>query len=262
MTAVDQNHPRRVIVMGASNVTLGLPTIVECARSGITGPLKLEIADGHGRSYGKWTSIPFRSVPGHSICSVPPELDPSTPTYAVLSDIGNDLVYGITPEQTSQWVREVAERLATAGVEIVMTGLPLASVHRLSRARFNFFRTIFFPGSPLQFQGLVEKVEELNAAVRAIAADVDARVVELDGSWYGLDPIHFRRSRRKFAWSRIFSEWTDWQECPSGSPGFSISLIRKIQLWRSKPQEYRSFGKSREHERTIFLDQETEIRFF
>ena len=95
----------------------------------------------------------------------------------------NDLVYGVSIEQITQWVRVVAERLANCGIEIVMTELPLGSVRNLSRARFNFFRTVLFPGSPLRFDGLIDKAESLNAAVHDIAKSVNASVVELDGSW-------------------------------------------------------------------------------
>ena len=66
----------------------GLPTIVHLIRSGFCGPLNIEIADGHGRSYGKWTSVLFRSVPGHSISSVPPTLSANEIGNAVLADIG------------------------------------------------------------------------------------------------------------------------------------------------------------------------------
>jgi hypothetical protein len=252
-----QGTGRRVVICGASNVTLSLPTIVHHVRAGFTGPVQMDIADGHGRSYGDWTNVLFRKVPGHREGEVS-DLHTFEHRHALLTDIGNDLVYGVSVQQIAGWVSEVAQRLADQSFELTITGLPLASVQSLSKARFGFFRTLFFPTSPLKFDGLQTKVEELNHLVRQIAANVGAAVVEPKGDWYGLDPIHIRRKARPAAWTEVFEQWKTWN--PTDIPSFS--LLRKLTLWRSKPQKQQVFGKLRSHQRLVNLDSETAIRFF
>ncbi|MFK7820710.1 MAG: hypothetical protein AB8G99_18475 [Planctomycetaceae bacterium] len=260
MTNVDldpQTNSRRVVVLGASNVTLGLPTIVHHVRSGFTGPLQMDIADGHGRSYGDWTSVLFRRVPGHHEGAVP-DFESHHQKHALLTDIGNDLVYGTDAGQIAAWVSDVAHRFADVGAELTMTGLPLASVHSLSKNRFRFFRTLFFPSSPLRYDGLISKVEELDARIKEIAIDVGAAKVDPEAEWYGLDPIHIRRSDRSAAWTHVLKSWHSWEPRETRD----LSLLTKIRLWRSKPQQRQLLGKLRCHQQVVRLDHETTIRFF
>src|SRR5205807_8069752 len=56
--------PRRVVVLGASNVSLGFGTIVETAARLWGAPLDLLAAFGHGRSYGLRKSVLGRELPG------------------------------------------------------------------------------------------------------------------------------------------------------------------------------------------------------
>ena len=62
----NQAHERpRVVVLGASNVTRGISTIVETAQLAVGGPIDLYAAFGHGRSLGLYTR-----VLGRGLCSL------------------------------------------------------------------------------------------------------------------------------------------------------------------------------------------------
>src|SRR3990172_7889601 len=97
---------RRVILLGASNLTRAISTVVETAWLGIGGPLEILAALGHGRSYGMNSSVLGRVLPGIVPCGLWPALAllPQAPTFALVTDIGNDLGYGVSAGQIMHWV--------------------------------------------------------------------------------------------------------------------------------------------------------------
>jgi hypothetical protein len=68
----------------------------------------------------------------------------------LVTDVGNDILYGFSAEQTLAWVAEALDRLSRVTQDIVLTDLPLASIRRLSNLKFLAFRSILVPrvGSP------------------------------------------------------------------------------------------------------------------
>lgn len=250
---------RRVIVLGASNVTLGLPLIIDMVRAGFDGPLQLDIADSHGRSYGQWTTIPFRSVPGHLESGIWAEQNrPPGSTHAIVTDIGNDLVYGNTVEQTADWVQQCVARLSEQGAEIVMTQLPLASVGTLGRWRYRLFKTIFFPGCKLSLDEIQTLALDLNQRVVAIARSVNATLIQPQPDWFGLDPIHIARQSRIAAWQKILGGLAGW--APPGELMRS-SIPQRLRYWLAKPQRFRRFRREQTADR-CYGDERTRVRFF
>ena len=55
---------RRVILLGASNLTRAISTVIGIAQATLDGPLDIVAALGHGRSYGMWSRVLFRELPG------------------------------------------------------------------------------------------------------------------------------------------------------------------------------------------------------
>ena len=73
------------------------------------------------------------------------------PTRGLITDVGNDILYGFSAQQTLAWVEEALGRLQSFTQDIVLTDLPLASIRRLSRAKFLAFRSILVPSCRLSF---------------------------------------------------------------------------------------------------------------
>ena len=85
----------RVVLLGASNLTRGISTAVETTRRAVGGPAEYFIAMGHGRSYGARSRVMGRGLPGITECGLWGALgDDHSPTYALLTDVGNDVAYG------------------------------------------------------------------------------------------------------------------------------------------------------------------------
>jgi hypothetical protein len=235
---------RRVVLLGASNLTRGIAPAVESACRLWGGPLDILAAYGHGRSYGLRKGVLGRALPGISECGLWQALErrPPAPTAALLTDVGNDLLYGVPVPQIVGWVEACVERLQRVGARIVLTPLPLCSVATLSPARFVFLRSVLFPGCRLSHAMLLEQAGELDRRLRALAREKDLRLAECRLQWYGLDPIHIRRSRLAGAWHEILSQWSD---APLPSAGSRSPWRRWLYLQLLAPERRWLFGRER-----------------
>lgn len=208
----DAGSGRRVVVaLGASNLSRGLPRLVNVARARCGGPIDLVVAAGHGRSYGVNSRVGLRRLPSILWSGLWRALDrlpaATQPACGLVTDIGNDLLYGFSPEQTAGWVEECLGRLAARGVQLAVTRLPLESVARVGPVREWLLKTVYVPGCRLSRDQLVRAAEQLDALVVAEASRHGGTVVDQPGGWYGFDSIHVRRRRLVELWQRCAAAW-------------------------------------------------------
>jgi hypothetical protein len=200
----------RAVLLGASNLKIGLPFLLDRLRRRAGGPVEVLAACGHGRSYGTWSRFLFvRRLPGITSCGLWRDLEgsPPLPTVALLTDVGNDLVYGQDAARIAGWVESCLDRLVGQGAGTVLTLLPLARLEKLTGWQVRLAVSLLFPGRDAPWPGLLDRARDLDARLRRMAAERGARTVEPEAGWYGLDPIHLRRSRRREAWERVLSLW-------------------------------------------------------
>jgi hypothetical protein len=206
----DREPVLRAVLLGASNLRAGLPIVVDGIRRKAGGTVEVLTACGHGRSYGAWSRFLFvRRLPGIAGCGLWPALEERPPlrTLALLTDVGNDLVYGVPVERIAAWIKTCLDRLARHRCEIVMTLLPLQRLERLSPRQVKLATALLFPGRKSLWPGLLEQAHELDERLRRMGQAHGARLVEPAADWYGLDPIHLRRSLRREAWNHVVSQW-------------------------------------------------------
>jgi hypothetical protein len=211
--------PRRVVLLGASNLTRGISTVVETARRVCGSPLEILTALGHGRSYGMTSSVLGRRLPGILQCGLWDALAalPPAPTAALVTDVGNDIVYGASVETILSWIDECVSRLEanmrSAGLAgdrqlpIVLTLVPRESLAAISKWRFTLVRSLAFPGCRLSRNAAISRAESLDEGLQAIAARRGLHTMRPRIEWYGFDPIHIRRRHWSPAWSEILSPW-------------------------------------------------------
>jgi hypothetical protein len=196
-----------VVILGASNVARSLPVVVATAQNVLGNRLDILAAIGHGRGYGVTSYVLGRTLPPILECGLWSALQQraSGARFALLTDVGNDLMYGVTPERIAAWVEECVRRLRSDECQLVMTELPLASVLAIGRRRFEFFKKILFARSQITYAQALDFSRDLNQRLLELAQRYAARVVCPSQDWYGWDPIHIRRRRAPSAWRSIMT---------------------------------------------------------
>jgi hypothetical protein len=237
---------RRAILLGASNIALGMSTIIETVRNAWGRPIEIMAAAGHGRSYGVPTSVLGRGLPSIVACHLWQDMEqrPALPTAALVTDIGNDLIFGHDAEQIVDWLEVCLARLSAVADRLIITRLPIESLLELTPTRLRLVKSVFFPGSKVDLDLAFEQVQQLNLYLTECAHRYGAYVVHPDPQWYGWDPIHIRRRQRAAAWRRVLSCWCDGRMPSRAEP----SLRRWFMTLRMRPFDWRLFGFSRHND--------------
>ena len=241
MVSLESAEPsRRVVLLGASNVTRGIAAVLAACRQCWSEPLDVLCAIGHGRSYGRPSRVLGRRLPGIRECGIWEAIcqrEP-LPSAALVTDIGNDILFGATVDTIVEWVAESMDRLADHGATMIVTELPLESVARLSPARFRLFRRLLFPKSTVEFSQAMQMAGELNERVLALAKRHNAVVARPHLGWYAIDPIHIRYRHFGTAWPELLR---GWNAAVADVPvGHSWKLWLKLRTRR--PLQQRLFG--------------------
>lgn len=229
----DTAAPRRFVMLGASNLTKGIATVIGTAQRQWPGPLEVVTALGHGRSYGRTTRILGRELPGILQCDLWPALNqaPRVPTTALVTDIGNDLLYEESVEDISAWLADCFDRLLAADAQVAVTFLPVDNLKTLSRARFLLMRSVFVPHSRITLAAVTERAWALNEEIARLARERGITTIAQRADWYGFDPIHIKFSQRAGAWREIFSFWpTGSQQPPAARGSWSHTLYLRTRV--------------------------------
>lgn len=239
---VTENHnestTHRYILLGASNLTISFPLLLQNLCRDEQSPAEIRAALGHGRSFIGWSRVLWRGLPGIVECGLWDESDrpaDDRPNRALITDVGNDLLYGYPVEEIIATVTDCLKRLQQIGADIVLTLPPLAAVRKLSRWRFSLVRRVMFPSCRLSFQEVLAAAHSLEEQLADLGQAYRLPVITPPGEWYGLDPIHIRRRCRSDAWRTIFSAWSN-----SDFDGWNLNTSTAwIKAFRhSRPAEY------------------------
>ncbi len=233
---------RRVVLLGASNLSQGIATVVQTAQNVQRQSVEVLAAAGFGRSYGMDSCVLGRTLPGIIQCGLWERLKQTqTPTAALITDIGNDILYGVEVPQIVEWVDTVVGRLQQTQARICLTLLPPVEPAGLSPTRFLFFRTMFFPGCRLTRDEVLSRAAQLQQRLQQLCADRGLRFKEQNRAWYGLDPIHIPRRHRRHAWREILLQWS--KESAPEVPLARRSLSRWVHLQTRRPHQRTLFGR-------------------
>jgi len=231
---------RRVVVLGASNAVRGISTLIQTVCRAWGGPLDLRAAIGHGRGYVSACWVLGRTLPPIVQCGLWESLAdrPTAATSAMLTDIGNDLLYGVTVGRIAHGIETCLERLASRCERITVTSIPIEALQRLTPRRYELLRTMLFPTSRLTREDALSASEELNGRVKDLAARFGADVRHPFPTWYGFDPIHIRRACYGQAWREFLAAWYEDDILPPARGSWWLWFYLHVQ----RPQQRGLFG--------------------
>jgi hypothetical protein len=233
--------PRRVILLGASNLTRGIATVIDACHRRWGEPLDCLAALGHGRSYGARSTVLGRTLPSIQSCRLWTALEerPTVPTAALVTDIGNDVMYEAPVEKIVEWVTRCFDQLDRYGARIVMTRLPVANIDRVPEWKFRVLRRLMFPRGRIPYAAIAARARELDERLSEVATRRGIAQVRQDPAWYGWDPIHFRSSAWPEVWHRVLSGWghDSHQNGPNEPAATNPPLSRLLYLRTRTPDE-------------------------
>lgn len=238
-----QPQTPRVVLLGASNLAMGLGLAVDAARAQLGGSVEVLAAPGRGRSYGTRSRFLVRELVGIGDCGLWSELARRTPapTYFVATDLGNDLAFGSSAREVEAWVESALARLVERGARGVLTGLPLARLERLGPREFELFRRVIFPFHRLDRVRVLAEARELEERSKELARRLGLAHVRLEERWYGADPIHFSRGAREEVWRTLVAPWAVASAAPPASAArsgwlwYERARVAGLSVGRAQP---------------------------
>ncbi|MCH8821892.1 MAG: hypothetical protein IH984_00135 [Planctomycetes bacterium] len=235
---------KRVILLGASNLARAIsPTVATC-QCFMGCPLEIYIAMGHGRSFGKDSRVLGRGLPSINDCGLWDEIAKAQPlpTYALITDVGNDIAYGYEVKDIKQWVESCIKKLSELSANIVLTRMPVERIARLSKRHYKIAKAILFPGHELTYEDAQSRLLEMDGILQELGKKHGAAMADLPGSWYGIDPVHIKRSLHKEAFAEILKVWSDSK---MAEVNISSSLSRWVKLRIPRPHKWSFLGLER-----------------
>ncbi|MBP6354385.1 MAG: hypothetical protein KBF68_12095 [Nitrosomonas sp.] len=227
----------RIILLGASNLTLSLRWVIHLMQQQLGGGNEILVANGHGRAYGMSSQVLLRGLPGIVASGLWNQLASSgpRPTYALLTDIGNDILYGSSPEQILRWVEWCVEQLRQQSAQMVVTNLPIVAIEDLSERRYGFFRKLFYPSCQLPRHETVSRVRAVHRGLMDMAARWNFSLYEQDAVWFGPDGIHVNYWQRKAFYQDVLKRFSssglnDLQVSAENSSGSWLAWQRRPQF--------------------------------
>jgi hypothetical protein len=157
----------------------------------------------------------------------------------LITDVGNDLLYGAPLDELMAWLEIICDQLSEAGSRIVVTSLPLEGVRCLNPRRYLLLRTILFPRSRASLAEVLALAEAAQLRLADLAARKNIPLIPVKKEWYGWDTIHLRRRRHTSAWRDILLPMQAGEE-RAAHP--RITLKRSMQFSWLAPAERSIFG--------------------
>lgn len=232
MVSYRETPKNRIILLGASNLTLSLRLVIHQMQQRFDGPSEILAAVGHGRAYGVSSQMLSRGLPGIAASGLWLQLEATNPrpTYALMTDIGNDILYESAPEQILRQVEWCVKQLQKQSAQILVTNLPMTSIEDLSKRRYIFFRNIFYPFCRLSRDETVRRARAVHRGLIDMASRLQFKLYEQQSSWFGPDGIHVHYWKRHAFYRDVLEQFpsrSDRQDGVDESPDHAPSLVRQ-----------------------------------
>lgn len=224
----------RIILLGASNLTLSLRLVIHLMQQRLGGPSEILTATGHGRAYGVFKQMMLRGLPGIAASGLWTHLAAAEPrpTYALLTDIGNDILFELAPERILRSVEWCIAQLQQQSAQVVVTNLPMASIESLSERRYTFFRTIFYPSSRLSRNETVSCARAVHAGLVDMASRLHFKLYESEPVWFGWDGIHVDYWQRIAFYREVLQQFPNLSDRLASVGGAQEFLL----TWQRRPE--------------------------
>jgi hypothetical protein len=208
--------PILLILLGASNLSRGCFAFARHMKVCLH-PRKVEvlIASGPGRGYcvpGGLLSVKYPPIFSSDIFEVAQSKSESGyQVIALVTDIGNDIMYGVSIEKLIDTLQQIFTRLQSMSAEIFFTTLPVAFEKEIHPAWFYILRSLLLPFSRVSYDEATAGILEVNQYLRKFTSESCHLIPDMD-KFIGFDEIHYGWLRAHHAWSHVATAMLDVME--------------------------------------------------
>ncbi len=232
-TSPPSEAPVLLILLGASNLARGCFALGRHIQACLhPRPVEVMIATGPGRGYcvpGGLLTVVYPPIQSSRIFEAAREKFASGyRVIALVTDIGNDIMYGVSPEALTETLHQIFTRLQSMRAEVFYTPIPQIFETGIHPALFHVLRTVLFPGSRVSYDQTQRAVGRVNRFLQDAATNHLRLVPDMD-RFTGMDEIHYSVFHAAHAWTYIAERML--------SP-FGISVPRALTF----PEMVRSYG--------------------
>ncbi len=124
---------------------------------------------------------------------------------ALITDIGNDIMYGVPVSEITSCLNTLLQNLDAIGADVFVNPIPLDFAEDVSEHQFRILRSVFYPHSAIDYSGAAKAVTAVNGFLRDSAG---GRIHLLPSvkDFCGVDKIHYSIFRSHKAWSQVAVE--------------------------------------------------------
>lgn len=202
-----EERPVVFVLLGASNLGRGCYALTHYLAGGLAPrAAQFLAACGPGRGYAARAGILNVSYP--PIAESPlfekarRKAEKGSPIVALVTDIGNDLLYGLEAEQVIAAVQSVFDRLAAMNARVYATTLPVYFERDVPPAIYYCTRTFLYPKSRVSREQAMEGVRKVNRFLRGVPETRVQLLPPLD-EYLGWDHVHFALVKAGEVWTRV-----------------------------------------------------------
>ena len=128
-------------------------------------------------------------------------------TAVLITDIGNDLMYGVSAKTLITSLDSIIDRMLGWNANIFLTSIHVNLKKDVAPTTFLLLRFLFYPGSKITFEEAGLYVTKVNRYLEE-KSRINERVHLITGmeTFVGLDKIHFSLLKAHSAWSKVANE--------------------------------------------------------
>ena len=124
---------------------------------------------------------------------------------ALITDIGNDIMYGVPVSEITSCLSSLLQKLDAIGADVFVNPIPLDFPEDVSERQFRILRSVFYPHSAIDYRRAGEAVSAVNDFLYA-SAGRRIHLLPSAKDCTGIDKIHYSIFRSHRAWSRVANE--------------------------------------------------------
>ncbi len=207
---VSHLHPETPVVLlllGASNLSRGCFAFSSFMKKNLSPrPVEVLIASGPGRGYcaiGGLLNAKYLPISTSDIFKVAQsKADSGCQVVALVTDIGNDIMYSVSLEKLIATFQQIFDRLESMNAEVFYTTLPAAFEGKVHPIWFYILRTLLLPFSRVSYDEATAGIVMVNKYLRESKAEHRHLVAGMD-HYLGFDEIHYGWLSARSAWSHL-----------------------------------------------------------